>query len=373
MKFKIMGVGAAGNKAVMQLVNSKVVDQTNAVLINSTDKDFPTEFKGKTIVLSDDNSGCGKERSVAKEYVVKTLKTDTIDNIFAPDDDSAIIITSLEGGTGSGSAPLIGQYCVGVLGLNVHIIGFMGFEDDPRGLENTVEFFNELNFECDIITIKNSAFLNEVNKNRFKAENLANLELVEKVKVILGSNLVASSQNIDDMDIFKVISTTGYKNIETIYFDKNLMDVDEFNKLCKQMIYNTKSLKSSEPSCNRMGIILNIRPESEDAIDYTFASLKEEYGVPYETFLHKQYDEGRQYITVISSGMKMPLDEVKAIHEKSLAESKKVNKNKDDFFDQLSSMKKDADNSKFDMVRGGRRTSGNKSDFFKQFETKPNN
>lgn len=371
MKFKIMGVGAAGNKAAIELINAKVVDVKDVILINSTSKDIPSDFKGKTVILSGEDTGCGKERHIAQEYAIKALKHDAIDEVIDPSDDSVIIITSLEGGTGSGSSPLIGQYCAYTLGLNVHMIGFLGFEDDPRGLENTIEFFKELNFECDIMAIKNNAFLSEVNNNRFKAEQLANKELVEKVKIILGKTLQVSTQNIDDMDIFKVISTNGYKIIETIYFDKNLMDVEDFNKLCKQMIYNSKSLRSSEPSQNRMGIILNIRPESEDAIDYRFTALKEEYGTPYETFLHKQYDGGRQYITFVSSGLKMPLNEVEDIYNRYLAESSSVNKSKDDFFSALDGMKKDSEDNKFNMVRSGRRSSGNKSDFFKQFETKP--
>ena len=371
MKFKIIGNGAAGNKAAMELIKNGLIDPKDIVLVNSTSKDFPKDFKGKTIILSGESTGCGKERSIAKEYAMNTLKENLIDSAFEPDDDSVIIITSLEGGTGSGSTPLIGQYCATVLGLNVHIIGFTGFEDDVRGLQNTVEFFQDLDFECDVMTIKNSAFLDACDGNRFKAEEAANKELIERIKVILSYNLKASSQNIDDMDIFKVISTTGYKTIETIYFNKDLMNKEEFNKLCKTMIYTSKSLKSSEPSQNRMAIILNIKPESEDAIDYTFSAFKEEYGNPYESFLHKQYDGGVQYITLISSGMKMPLDEVQAIYDRYKAATSSVNKSPDEFFAQVGAMKKDIADNKFDMVRSGRRASGNKSDFFKQFESKP--
>ena len=371
MKFKIIGNGAAGNKAVMEIIKEGLIDQEDAILINSTDKDFPTDFKGKTVILSGENNGCGKERAIAKEYVANILETSTIDSLFDAEDDSAIIITSLEGGTGSGSTPLLGNYLSNILGINVHIIGFAGFEDDPRGMENTIEFFQELNFECDVMTIKNNAFLNEVNGNRFKAEELANKELIKRIRVMLAANIKASTQNMDDMDIFKVISTTGYKTIETIYFDNNLMDTEEFDKLCKQMIYNSKSLKSSEPSQTRMGIILNIKPESEDAIDYKFTSFKQEYGKPFETFLHKQYDGNRQFITLISSGMKMPLDEVQAIYDRYKKESASVNKSEDTFFDQINNMKKDMENDKYNMVRSGRRSSGNKADFLKKLETKP--
>ena len=68
MKTLLIGIGAAGNKAVMTAVNEGVVKEEDAIIINSTSKDFPKDFKGKTIVLSPKDTGCGKERSIAKEY-----------------------------------------------------------------------------------------------------------------------------------------------------------------------------------------------------------------------------------------------------------------------------------------------------------------
>lgn len=370
MKFKFVGIGAAGNKAAMELIHSGVATEDDIILVNSTDKDIPKEFGGSVIILSPSNNGCGKERSIAKEYAICAMKSGSFDKLFN-DVESVLVITSVEGGTGSGSTPIISEYISKVLGKNIHIVAFTGFEEDVRGLQNTIEFFQEINFEADVQAIRNAAFMPLTKNNKYKAEKLANEEFVERTKVLLGLNLIDSTQNIDDTDIFKVVSTTGYKTIETIKFDTNLIDVEDFNKLCKQMIYNSKSLKSENGQL-RLGVILNLRPESEDAIDSSFKIIKDEYGIPYECFQHMQYDGGQQYITFISSGMKMPLKEVKAIHERYLKATEVVDKKSDDFFNEISKLQKEKEDSKFDMIRSENiKPTEDKSNFFKKFETKP--
>lgn len=372
MTFKFIGIGAAGNKAAMELITSGVATEEDVILVNSTNKDIPKEFTGESIILSPSNNGCGKERAIAKEYAIATMKSGAFDKIIG-NVDSVLIVTSVEGGTGSGSTPIIAEYISKVLGKNIHIVAFTGFEEDVRGLQNTVEFFQEINFEADVQAIRNAAFMPAAKNNKFKAEKLANDEFVSRTLTLLGTELKDSTQNIDDTDIFKVVSTTGYKTIESIKFDENLVDMDDFNKLCKQMIYNSKSLKSENGQL-RLGVILNIRPESEDAIDSTFKVIKDAYGMPYECFHHVQYDGGQQYITFISSGMKMPLEEVKAIHDRYLKATAVVDKKSDDFFSEISKLEKDKEDSKFDMIRnGGHKAGSDKNDFFKKFETKPTN
>lgn len=369
MKFKFMGIGAAGNKACMALIERGVVTTDDVVLVNSTKRDIPKDFKGKVIILSPDGNGCGKERQSAREYAIMAMRNNAFDNLFDNETDNVLIVTSVEGGTGSGSTPIIGQYCSEVLAKNVHIVAFTGFEEDPRGMENTVEFFQEIDFTCSTQCIRNTAFLSEAENNKFVAEQLANDEFVSRVETLLGKGMVDSSQNIDDTDIFKVVATNGYKTVERIEFDEILMDVNKFNKLCEQMIYSSKSLKTTAPGQIRMGVILNIKPESENAIDFNFKVLKTAYGSPYESFFHKQYDGGKQYIRVICSGMKLPLDEVIAIHERCVKASEAVNTSEDDFFNKLAGLSA-GNNSKFNMTRSSN-APGSKENFLKKLETQP--
>ena len=365
MKFQFIGIGAAGNKAVLRLINDRVCDEIDAILVNSTDKDIPEDFNGDVIILSQRNTGCGKERKIAKELAVTAMKNGAFDNILRADTDSVMLVTSVEGGTGSGSTPIIAKYISKVLNKVVHIVAFTGFEEDVRGIENTVEFFKEIDFEADVQAIRNAAFLDEANNNKLKAEQLANKELVKRTRVLLGLDMVYYyDQIIDDTDLYKLVSTTGYKTVERMDFSKNLMNVDEFNTLCKQMVYTSKSIKSTNPGEMRLGIIMNIKKESEDAIDHSFQIIKEAYGNPYELFTHIQYDAKQpQYVAFISSGMKMPLDEVEAIYKRYLEETIKVDKAADNFFDSVKQFGIKEEDSMFDMVHRTN-NSTSKEDFF---------
>ena len=353
MKFQFIGLGAAGNKAMVDIVNAGVAKPEDVILINSTTKDFvDCDGVDNKVVLNPQNTGCGKERRIAREYAEKALKLHSIK--INENTTNVLLVTSVEGGTGSGATPVIAE-AIRKKGVNIHICAFIGFEDDVRGLQNTVEFFKEISsLEADIMTIRNASFNEEAKYNKFKAEELANQELVKRAAILTGQNLIVSGQNIDDTDIFKVVSTSGYKTIEEIKFSENLMDQEQFNKLCKEMIYRSHSLVSENPGQVRLGVILNIKPESEDAIDYTFKAFKDAYGMPYEMFFHKQYDGKEQYIQFISSGMKLPLEEVKAVYTRYKDQTKKVDKSNDAFNEMVNSFEFDEVDSMFDMVRSSK-------------------
>ena len=351
MKAIYIGCGAAGNKSLISLISTGVADINDCIMINSTSKDFPKEFDGKKIVMNPKGEGgCGKERTIAHEYALKLIKEGML-NIPMNDYTTVIIIGSCEGGTGSGSIPILGQFFAKVYNRNVHIIGFTGFEEDVRGLSNTIEFFKEMDSSLVIQTISNASFLQEAGGNKFKAEQLANVELCKRIAILTGKDFIASSQNIDDTDILKVSNTSGYMTVESAYLDKPLVDVEDFNKVVKQMIYNSHSIKSKNPGAIRIGVILNIRPESEDAIDYSFSLIKEAYGNPYECFQQKQWDGKREYIQFIVSGMQMPLEEVQKIYDRYNEAFQKVQQGNDQFYKAVDSMNLDPSAGRFDMIK----------------------
>jgi cell division GTPase FtsZ len=350
MKILLIGVGAAGNKAVYEAVSSKLCKEEDTIIVNSTSKDFPKEYNGEKIVLSPNDSGCGKERSVAKDFVKTAIKSGKF-NVDASKYDTVIIATSVEGGTGSGSTPIIAKFFKEVSRKNVHVIAFTGFEEDVRGLANTVEFFQELDSDIVVQTISNASFLDQANNNKFKAEELADKEMCTRIRVFTGMDFIDSKQNIDDTDINKVSNTSGYMTVEYKQLRKPLESQDDFNKIIKNMIYNSHSIKSNNPGANRTGIILNISPESEDAIDYTFNDIIETYGKPYENFLQEQWDGKKEYVAFIVSGMHMPLDELKSVYERYKEASEKVNKEVDQFNKELNSLSLNDEDSKFDMIK----------------------
>ena len=370
MKTLLVGIGAAGNKAVMEAVSMGVVKEEDTLIINSTSKDFPKDYKGKTIVLTSEDTGCGKERSVAKSYALSAISSGKLNNEEFNKYTTIVVCTSVEGGTGSGSTPIIAQFFNQVYNKNVHIIAFTGFEEDVRGLANTVDFFKEVNSNLITQTISNQSFMTAANKNKFAAEKLANKELAKRFRILTGQDFIDSEQNIDDTDILKVSNTSGYTTIEKVEIKSPLVDEADFNKYVKRMLLGSHSILSDNPSAIRLGIILNLSPESEDAVDYNFTDIKARYGNPYESFMQKQWDESQgEYIAIIASGMQMPLEQIESIYERYKEQSAKVNKTADEFYEAIQTMEIDEEDRKFDMIKPVQKATS-VQDFMKQFETK---
>ena len=78
MKIKLIGVGAAGNKAVIKAVEQGVVDKESILLLNSTLQDIPMQYRDKETAVcfsSKENSGgCGKEPQIAEGLIWKLCK-----------------------------------------------------------------------------------------------------------------------------------------------------------------------------------------------------------------------------------------------------------------------------------------------------------
>ena len=341
---KFIGTGAAGNKAVINAINKGVIPRQHALLINSTLRDIPAEFHDISVRIGGDRGGCGKERDVAAELTIASLKDgslDRLDQFLEPGDETVYIVSSTEGGSGSGSVPIIAKYFKEIYNINIHIIAFTGFEDDARSLRNTVEFFEQLSEDYVVQAISNKKFLNESNNNRLKAQQLANDEFVRRMSVVLGQTIVASENNIDETDLYKTVNTPGYITVEAATLDRNIKNKDQFNKFVSDMLDNSKSVDIIDAGTKRMAVILNVKESTSDNIDYNFEVIKQKYGFAFETFTHVQNEGDVEFINIILSGMNLPLEEITEIHEKYKESISKVNIRKDSFFETLSNIEKD--------------------------------
>ena len=350
MKIKLIGVGAAGNKAVIEAVEQGVVDKESILLLNSTLQDIPVQYREpKTAVCfsSKENSGgCGKEPKIAEGLIMEALQNGTVnlDGLMEPDDRYAVIVTSSEGGSGCGASTVIAKYLSQVLDVHVHMVVFTGFEEDARGLQNTVHYFQNLSNEYTIEVISNKKFFKG---NKLKAEREANAEFVKKLSVLLCNNLIESDQNMDETDQIKLTTTPGFMVIEARELDK-IKSVEQFDQLCYDMIANSSSL-DFEPSAIRLGIVLNVTDKTKEYIDYTFGAIKGRVGLPYEIYTHVQYDKNPEYIEIIAAGLKMPEEDIDRIYKKYQEETSKINKKKDSFFGNSQNMKFDESDEIFNL------------------------
>jgi len=327
---KIFGIGAAGNKACIDLMCAIPELADKITLVNTTMKDIPLEYRDKAIELTGPFKGCGKERKKANQIMYDNLKSGTLDYDYDSKDSMCIIVTSSEGGTGSGGSIMLAKYLSKVYKQHIHFYIFTGFEDDGRSLKNTVDLFQELDESYTVQAISNAKFLNEANGNRIKAEKLANEKFINDVKTLLGGFICESEQNIDESDLLKINKTPGYMIIERIDLG-NIKNVKEFNTKLIETLDNSKNM-NYEPTCKRYGVVLNINDKISDFIDYSNSILKARCGIPFESFLHIQNIYQGNFMDIIVSGLKLPENDIVDTYNNFIESSKAVDISKDEFF-----------------------------------------
>ena len=334
LKAKVIGLGAAGNKAAITLIEEKVVDPKQVVLLNTTLKDVPEKYAEYAVEFGT-MKGCGKERELAQEMFVYGIENGqvNINSLMDDDDDLVIIVTSLGGGTGNGSSSPAADYAYNILKTNVHLFAFAGFEDDAKELSNTVEWFKSLNPNYTVEVISNKKFLDDFGGNRTKAEYAANHEFAQRVRILLGNDIIPSETNIDDTDLYKIATTPGFMDIETCKLSK-IRSTEDFNNAIESMIVNSKSL-DTEQSAKRIGVIINCSDKTREYIDESYQALKKRFGNPMELFRHYQNTSDEESLSVIVSGMKIPMDEVQDLYNKFVNQFKSVDTAKDKFFDSM--------------------------------------
>lgn len=372
LKAQVIGVGAAGNKGAIKLLSDRVIqNKEDILLVNSTNKDVPNEYMDMFVQIGDKSQlgGCGKEPNIGEKICLEALQNGSLDldKFIKPDTKIVIIICSTEGGTGSGAAPVIAKYLRQVGGLDVHVFAFLGFEEDARGLLNTLNFFKKLPEDIIVEAIRNKNFLDGRMGNYLKAEERADEELSVRVSIRLGNLIIPSTQNMDDTDLYKVSTQTGYSNVEYREIDENIRNVQHFNDIIKDMIDNTKSLRPDTPSQKLLGIMINLPKKDIDSIDYSFNEITTRYGKPFEKFTHVQSNDGIcPFIAFISAGMDLPLDEIKAVYDRYLDATQSVHKDKDEFFSSLEGINSEAEDEMFDM-KNKKPDTQKKNDFFSSF------
>lgn len=368
LKTSIIGIGAAGNKAAIQAILDGVVPANKVMLLNTTLKDIPEEFRRIAVNFaenSDLHGGCGKERALSKKLLLSAMKNQDVDfdNFLADDDDMVTIVTSTEGGTGSGAAALVAKYFDEQLNRPVNMFALTGFEDDARGKQNTVAFFQEMEPTYTIHAISNKKFKG----SRSQAESAANKHFSTALRVMLGQDLIDAEQNIDNTDLYKISTSPGYMVVEYAEVNEKLKNVEQFNRILVDMIDNSPTLETPiNNKMPRMALILNLNERSQEFVDSTAKEVRERMGEVFEEFIQRQYDGKQEFIAVICAGMNMPTDEIDAIYQRYLREKEAAQKNKESFFDTFRDVEEDGFNVR--QRRGKKTSTEDRRDFFKSFD-----
>ena len=361
LKTVVIGIGAAGNKAAIALAENGVVSSDEIMLINSTLKDVPLKYHDFATELVGFN-GCAKKRGIARDMMRNNINSGVIDPqslVKNTDVTFFTIVFSAEGGTGSGSSIELANALYDA-GANVHLTVLCGFEDDLQGMKNTVDLFNEIHNEnvYTVDTISNKKFLKVCNGNKRKAEEAANIEFCERMKILLGLNLVDGSDNIDDMDLTDVVNEPGYMDIVHGEFGRP-SNIEEFNSEVKSIIDGSKSYPS-DASCTKTAVILNRQEKIADNTNYAEDLIQYVYGTRQFGATHTQeVVESPNYINIIVSGMNLPEEAVKDVYEE-YQKTAEANRNRTQLNDNSFGFATDNDSAIGGVrrQRGGRRNSG---------------
>lgn len=338
MNGKVIGIGAAGNKAAIAAIEAGVVNKSDVFLINSTLKDIPADYDGAKYCFNKAYGGCGKERNIAKKYMLADLESGDLDlkgflevGVEDKQAELVIIVSSTEGGTGSGSAPILARYIKEVMGIPSRCFSFVGFGDDPRGLRNTVEYFNEMEDVIAIESVSNLKYLDDANGDKFAAEKLANKDFCVKLSVLFGNMLKDCEHNIDPTDHLKICQTPNFSIVEYREFNK-IKNKKEFREMVQDMVDESKSIDLSYPSQKRLAVIVNIPEESTGVIDYADVLIPH-FGECFEKFEHIEHESSLPcFFAFISVGNNVPVKEIEELYSSYQERAKKVSTAPDEFY-----------------------------------------
>lgn len=364
-KIKVIGTGAAGNKGVIDLIKAQLIGNDECILVNSTDRDVPEDFKEFLINIGDGRGGCGKEFSLGRELAEESLHSgdlgQALELLIDDNDESIIIVTSAEGGTGNGSTRALAEYCDQELELNTHIVIFTGFEDDARGLANTVELFKSINKNAIVHIIRNSTFLNDAKGSYVLAEQLANQEFCRLYESICGLKISPSFQNMDETDLYKTVNYPGYCVSMSINLGKTNVTQESIDEAIKTALSDLKTYRNDNGKCRMLGVILSIY-DPTIPVNRRFEVIRDFFGNAHDGFVHLQYcnEDEEQNVTFIVSGMDMPQKDIQSIYDRYKKESSTIKRGADNFFEKKDTLKTDSDEFDFMVSRRNRRGSKKK-------------
>lgn len=366
-KFFTFGCGQGATKAMLHCIEKGTLNREDCCIVNSTQKDIPEEYRDGAIIISEDpDAGCGKVRSAAKKLMLNYLKTNpnVIPAMLSDGDYQYVnIMATTEGASGSGASVILAKFIESQLDIPVIITLISGFESDTRGLQNTIEYFKDLNGGDFVVrTVSNKKYLDKTS-NTFMAEKMANEDISTAFKIISAYDIIDSEQNIDDTDHYKLITNPGMMFVTEVMIDRKIKNPNQIEQLISDAIdYNTSL--DFEPSATKIGVFMNISEEKLSILDTNFTTIKKKLcgnNTVNEFFIHRQYNATEpEFIRIIASGMNLPKEELMDIYNK-YQNTKTTSSKKDDFFDSISDM--DTSSSEERIVK----TKNN--DFFAQFDT----
>lgn len=326
-RIAVIGAGGCGNKLLNTLMD--IDPRYTPVFCNTNIREMENleHFDaGNNSLYFANAGGTGRDRNKAKEAVKKEqAKTmDFLANRFSQTSgiDTFFLMGSSDGGTGSGSIPILAKAIKAVNpDATVNIIGAMsGLNEKEASLQNTKGFWN------DIVVLMKNGTVNSVqfiDNNKMSDEEEFNIDVMTE----FDNSISIDNEEIDIIDSEKVNTARGYK--VTLNLDNRLARLDI-----------KKAIKQAKESSNFLIPELNKNETFE--CDFAMVSVDSESGIDknsfkgfFEVYDLDKYDyNDEEKNMVVLGGVELPKDYIELI-DIELATLKEKRSNRDIFSDDL--------------------------------------
>lgn len=310
----LIGSGKTGNVFVDNMLN---FDKRYAsLMINSAINDMNRlpNFKLCQNYVIPGVDGSGRNRELGQQFI-KDRGESILDIISKYNQTKiAVFFCSSDGGTGSGSTPMLMKAFRKLFPLKKSIL----YAIMPRLSENKDSLTNAISFWNDMIDLKKKKIVDTiylVDNNKRKTFEEINIEATRKLDMAFSLNIFDISGNIDQNDSTKVNTASGYNFI---------MELDnKYTKLedaIDQSIKDSVFMLPSSYDCDYMGAVLSKNGYSTEELRHKF----EVYNTDYCGTSDKQN-------LVVLSGLSIPKDGIELI-QMALQDlnERKSNRNKND-------------------------------------------
>lgn len=318
-RIAVIGTGGCGNKLLNTLMD--IDPRYTPVFCNTNIREMENleHFDaGNNSLYFANAGGTGRDRDKAQE-AIKKEQPKTIDflaNRFSPTSGitTYYIMGSSDGGTGSGSMPLLAKAIKLVNpDSTVNILAAMSsLNEKEASLKNTKGFWN------DIVKLMREGIINSVqfiDNNKMLDEEEFNIAVMKE----FDESISIDNEEIDIIDSEKVNTAKGYKVILNIDQRLGKLDVN-------------KAIQKAKSSSNFL--IPEISPNGKFECDFLMASFdseteidKNSYKGAFEVYELDKYDyndEGKNMIVL--GGVEMPKDYIELVNMELASLQEKKNK-----------------------------------------------
>lgn len=283
-KVLLIGCGKAGNRITNELLENDKTGQLTGLFVNTSFKDM-AELSKRTeenTFLFSSADGSGRDRTIAQQYVKDQIKSLVSAITNYPLHDNIYLITSTDGGSGSGITPMICQLLRSTfdkrkLNRKINLIAIMPTQkvDDRLAFENAVGFWNDIvkkriDKDGNEFSIKDKCLdsIKIVDNTKGKSYTDINARLIKTIINSFNMNGVSDEGDIDDKDALKFNTEKGFSIILDIPSGYNSAS-EAIDKAIKDCIYGLPD----NYNCEYLGISLNEEDYLIDDVRSCFSTV----------------------------------------------------------------------------------------------------